>query len=98
MAPDPGRVPYHRLNRAEYTNAIRDLLGARDRRPLASAADDSGHGFDNIAGALSLSPGLLERYLSAARQHLPASRSAIRPSARHRETYRVPINLTRTIG
>jgi hypothetical protein len=60
----PARV--HRLNRAEYVNAVRDLIGleidGRDMLP----ADDSGYGFDNIGDVLSVSPGLLERYMLAA--------------------------------
>jgi mono/diheme cytochrome c family protein len=66
--PNPGRPAIHRLNRAEYSNAIRDLLAldinAGDMLPV----DDSGYGFDNIADVLSVSPVLLERYLSAARK------------------------------
>ena len=69
MAPNPGRRPaVHRLNRAEYANAIRDLLALEiDARSLLPA-DDSGYGFDNIADVLSVSPMLTERYLSAARK------------------------------
>ena len=66
---NPGRRPaVHRLNRAEYANAIRDLLALEiDGRSLLPA-DDSGYGFDNIADVLSVSPMLTERYLSAARK------------------------------
>jgi Protein of unknown function (DUF1592)/Protein of unknown function (DUF1588)/Protein of unknown function (DUF1587)/Protein of unknown function (DUF1585)/Protein of unknown function (DUF1595) len=64
--PAPPRVNAHRLNRAEYNNTVRDLL-AIDFQPAADfPADDSGYGFDNIAGALSLSPVLMEKYLAAA--------------------------------
>jgi hypothetical protein len=56
----------HRLNRTEYTNAIRDLLGLEVDATKFLPADDSTHGFDNIAGALTLSPALMEAYLSAA--------------------------------
>ncbi|HEY2013847.1 MAG TPA: DUF1592 domain-containing protein [Bryobacteraceae bacterium] len=64
--PDPGRPAVHRLNRAEYSNAIRDLL-ALDIKPGATLPiDDSGFGFDNIGDVLSMSPALLERYMSAA--------------------------------
>src|SRR3990172_4644253 len=56
--PNPGRAPVHRLNRAEYSNAIRDLL-AVDVKPGAwLPVDDSGYGFDNIAAVLSTSPAL----------------------------------------
>ncbi len=66
--PNPGRLAaLHRLNRAEYTNAVRDLLALEiDARSLLPV-DDSNHGFDNIAAVLTVSPLLLERYLSAAR-------------------------------
>jgi hypothetical protein len=66
--PNPGRVPVHRLNQAEYANAVNDLLGLEvESRTLVMADDADEQGFDNIAGVLSLSPALLERYLSAAR-------------------------------
>jgi hypothetical protein len=66
--PDPGTPTIHRLNRAEYSNAIRDLL-ALDVQPGNSLPpDDTGYGFDNIGDVLSMSPVLVERYLSVARQ------------------------------
>jgi hypothetical protein len=66
--PNPGRVAVHRLNQTEYANAIRDLLGLEvDGSKLVMADDPDEQGFDNIAAVLSLSPALLERYLSAAR-------------------------------
>jgi mono/diheme cytochrome c family protein len=64
--PDPGRVTARRLNRAEYNNTIRDLLGVDTRPADDFPQDDSGYGFDNIADVLSLSPALMEKYLSAA--------------------------------
>ena len=63
---NPGRVGLHRLNRAEYGNAVRDLLGLQVDPAELLPADDSNYGFDNIADALTVSPVLLERYLSAA--------------------------------
>jgi mono/diheme cytochrome c family protein len=66
--PNPGRAPVHRLNRAEYSNAIRDLLAVDVRPGEWLPVDDSGYGFDNIAAVLSTSPALLERYMSAARR------------------------------
>ena len=64
--PNPGNETVHRLNRTEYTNAIRDLLALEiDGRELLPA-DDLSYGFDNIADVLSLSPALLERYMLAA--------------------------------
>jgi hypothetical protein len=91
---DPGRVPAHRLNRAEYTNAIRDLLALEIDGPSLLPADDSGHGFDNIAGTLSLSPALLERYMSAARRiaRLAVGDPSIGPAFTS-NSYVVPINL-----
>ena len=63
---NPGTETVHRLNRTEYTNAIRDLLALEiDGRELLPA-DDLSYGFDNIADVLSLSPSLLERYMLAA--------------------------------
>jgi len=66
LRPNPGRAPVHRLNRAEYSNAIRDLLGVDVRPGEWLPVDDSGYGFDNIAAVLSTSPALLDRYMSAA--------------------------------
>ena len=65
--PNPGRVIVHRLNRTEYTNAVRDLLALDiDGRSLLSADEPDQQGFDNVAGVLTVSPRLLENYLSAA--------------------------------
>jgi hypothetical protein len=64
--PDPGRVTMRRLNRVEYANTLRDLVGA-DFNPAADfPSDDIGHGFDNIGDVLTLSPVLMEQYLAAA--------------------------------
>ena len=66
--PNPGRPAIHRLNRTEYVNAIRDLLGLEiDGRSLLPGDNADVHGFDNNADILSVSPVLMERYLSAAR-------------------------------
>jgi mono/diheme cytochrome c family protein len=62
--PNPGRPAIHRLNRAEYSNAIRDLLALDINAGSQLPVDDSGYGFDNICDVLSLSPALLDRYLS----------------------------------
>ncbi len=64
--PDPGRPTLHRLNRAEYANAIRDLLGVDVDVAELLPADDMGYGFDNIGDVLNVSPVLMERYLLAA--------------------------------
>jgi hypothetical protein len=65
---EPGRSVVHRLNRAEYVNAIRDLLDVEMDAESILPADESLQGFDNIGGVLSISPALLDRYLSAARR------------------------------
>src|SRR5688500_17257581 len=62
----PGSVVLHRLNRTEYANAIRDLLDLRVDVSALLPPDDSAHGFDNIAGSLTISPTLLESYATAA--------------------------------
>src|SRR5215831_5842215 len=64
--PDPGRVTARRLNRAEYSNSIRDLLGVEFRAEKSFPTDDLGNGFDNIGDVLTISPVLMEKYLSAA--------------------------------
>src|SRR5579871_2598019 len=64
--PNPGRPTLHRLNRAEYANAIRDLLALDVEVADLLPADDTGYGFDNIGDVLTVSPSLLERYLLAA--------------------------------
>src|SRR6266545_2688527 len=64
--PDPGRVTMRRLNRNEYNNTIRDLVGIDFNPAEDFPSDDVGHGFDNIGDVLTLPPVLLERYLAAA--------------------------------
>jgi hypothetical protein len=66
--PHPDGPIVHRLNRYEYTNAIRDLLALEVNGSSLLPADESGYGFDNIADVLSITPGLLERYLLAAQK------------------------------
>ena len=66
LRPNPGRTNVHRLNRAEYANAIRDLLALEIDVSALLPADDYAYGFDNNADMLTVSSGLLERYLSAA--------------------------------
>lgn len=63
---DPGRVTLRRLNREEYNNTIRDLLGVDIRPADEFPNDDVGYGFDNIGDVLSISPLLMEKYLNAA--------------------------------
>jgi hypothetical protein len=66
VKPDPGRVTARRLNRNEYSNTIRDLLGVDFRAQQDFPTDDSGDGFDNIADVLTISPVLMEKYIVAA--------------------------------
>ena len=66
--PNPGRPADHRLNPVEYSNAIRDLLALDIDAGSLLPADESDHGFDNIADVLSISPTFLERYMIAAQK------------------------------
>ena len=86
--PKTGRAAIHRLNRAEYANAIRDLLALEIDGRSMLPADNMSYGFDNNADALSVSPALLERYMSAARKvsRLAIGDPTIRPVV---ETYPV---------
>ena len=84
--PNPGRVPaFHRLNRTEYKNAIRDILDLDYDAATLLPADDSGYGFDNIADVLTVSPMLTERYLGAARK---ISRLAVGDPGLHAFSFR----------
>ncbi|MDO8794627.1 MAG: DUF1592 domain-containing protein [Vicinamibacterales bacterium] len=91
-APDPGRPVLHRLNRTEYANAIRDLLDVEVDAGTLLPPDESLGGFDNIGGALSMSPMLLERYLAAARRisRLAVGDPTITPAFASR-TYSAPL-------
>ena len=80
-SPDPGRVTARRLNRVEYNNTVRDLLGVRFRPADDFPADDTGYGFDNIGDVLSLSPLLMEKYLAAA-EKIVLSAIVVRPRIR----------------
>src|SRR5262245_21508044 len=66
LKPDPGHVPAHRLTRVEYANTVRDLLGVDFRATDEFPPDDTGYGFDNIGDVLTVSPAMMQRYLSAA--------------------------------
>jgi Protein of unknown function (DUF1592)/Protein of unknown function (DUF1588)/Protein of unknown function (DUF1585)/Protein of unknown function (DUF1587)/Protein of unknown function (DUF1595) len=66
IKPDPGRTVARRLNRVEYANTIRDLLGVSYRSDKEFPRDDEGEGFDDIADLLTTSPVLAEKYMSAA--------------------------------
>ena len=90
--PNPGRTEaFHRLNRAEYANAIRDLLVIDvDVNELLPADDIDQYGFDNMADVLTVSPALMDRYLSAARKigRLALGEDPLGPAT---ETYSVNI-------
>ncbi len=83
QATDPGRVTLHRLNRAEYNNTVRDLLGTTQKPADDFPIDDRGSGFDNIADLLTVAPLHLSSYNGAAKALLseafqtPAQRSLI---------------------
>jgi hypothetical protein len=94
--PNPGRTePLHRLNRAEYQNAVRDLLGIEVDASNWLPTDEISYGFDNIAGVLKLSPLLAERYLNAAQK---ISRLALgTPAPPNGDLYRVPDQLDQDV-
>ena len=91
--PRPGRTALHRLNRAEYANAIRDLLSLEIDSTALLPPDDESSGFDNIADVLTVSASLMERYLSASWNISRAALGnvAIQPST---ITYRVRPDLS----
>ena len=86
--PNPGRPAEHRLNQFEYANAIHDVLALDIDAGSLLPADESDHGFDNIAEVLSMSPTLLERYMFAARKisRLAVGDSTMGPSV---ETFNI---------
>ena len=90
--PNPGHsAAFHRLSREQYRNAVRDLLALEVDAAELLPADAPGYAFDNMAGVLTVSPVLMERYLSAARK---VSRLAVGlPHQPVVETYDVPLNL-----
>src|SRR5688572_22809133 len=94
--PNPGRTePLHRLNRAEYQNAIRDLLALDVDASNWLPTDEISYGFDNIAGVLKLSPLLTERYLNTAQK---IARLALgTPAPANGDLYRVPDQLDQDI-
>jgi len=95
--PDPGRVTARRLNRTEYNNTVRDLLGV-DIRPADNFPnDEAAFGFDNIGDALTLSPVLLEKYLYAAERSVRTAifgPEKLKPAAIH---YSAPVRLNDTV-
>src|SRR6185369_4353040 len=92
---DPGRVVIRRLNRIEYRNTIRDLVGV-DFNPNAEdfPSDDVGYGFDNIGDVLSMPPVLMEKYLAAAEKILDQAIQTAdkhKPKVRHFEARKMDI-------
>jgi hypothetical protein len=95
--PNPGRTePFHRLNRVEYQNAVRDLLGVRIDAESLLPSDDASYGFDNIAGVLKMSPTLMDRYLSAA-QKISRTALGIASPFPGVDYYRVPDDLQQDV-
>jgi uncharacterized protein DUF1592/uncharacterized protein DUF1588/uncharacterized protein DUF1587/uncharacterized protein DUF1585/uncharacterized protein DUF1595/cytochrome c len=91
--PDPGTASLHRLNRTEYANAVRDLLDLPVNAASLLPGDDSSDGFDNIANVLSVSPALMQAYVSAAAKisRLAVGDLTISPAI---DTYLAPRNLS----
>ncbi len=83
-ATDPGRVTMHRLNRVEYNNTVRDLLGTALQPAKDFPADDRGYGFDNISDVLSLSPLQVELYSRAAEDLAREAMNVPSPSVKTR--------------
>jgi hypothetical protein len=96
LHPDPGTPALHRLNRAEYANAIRDLLAVDVDVSAMLPPDDSAAGFDNNADVLGVSPALIEGYASAATK---ISRIAVGDASigLDRVTYRAPADLAQDV-
>jgi mono/diheme cytochrome c family protein len=91
--PNPGvSDTFHRLNRTEYQNAVRDVLGVEVDVASLLPADDASYGFDNIAGVLRMSPTLMERYLAAAQKIAALSIASPRGDALV-QTFHVPDDL-----
>ncbi len=91
--PNPGRFLLHRLNRTEYANSIRDLLGLSVDVSTLLPPDDESYGFDNIADVLGVSPALLEQYVNASQKiaRLAVGDMTVGPSA---QTYRTRPDLS----
>src|SRR4051794_19209032 len=93
--PNPGKTALHRLNRAEYANAVRDLVDLPMDAASLLPADDSSEGFDNVADVLGMSPQLVQSYIAAAAK---ISRLAIGDTeiSADKTTYRLPRGLVQT--
>jgi hypothetical protein len=95
LHPDPGRIgAVHRLNRAEYSNAVRDLFGidplSLDVKSLLPGDETADGSFDNFADVLSISTAHLERYLSVARQ-VTRIATGLPPSSPGNEVFEIPL-------
>ncbi len=92
--PNPGRIgAVHRLNRAEYNNAVRDLFALDiDVKPLLPGDETADGSFDNFADSLSISTAHLERYLSVARQ-VTRLATGLPPKAPRVETFEIPLHV-----
>ncbi|MCP4847732.1 MAG: DUF1592 domain-containing protein [Verrucomicrobiaceae bacterium] len=83
--PDPGRVTIRRLNRQEYNNTVRDLLHVNFKPGEDFPPDDTGYGFDTIGDVLTLSPVLLEKYMSAAGRVMDAAMRTTAPQGKKQQ-------------
>ena len=81
--PDPGHATVRRMNRTEYANAVRDLLGLKVDFSKDMPADDTGYGFDNIADVLTVSPTLMDRYITVAGKIARLATGEASQQARH---------------
>src|SRR5262249_27425910 len=88
LARDPGRPTIRRLNRAQDTNTVRDLVGIKSPAGEELPSDDVGYGFDNIGDVLSMPPILLEKYMAAAEKILDEAIVVDRPIKADKRQYR----------
>src|SRR5207245_10969010 len=93
-SPKPGRInAVHRLNRAEYKNAIRDLFALDlDVKPLLPGDETADGSFDNFADVLSISTAHIERYMSVARQ-VTRLATGLPPARPRLETFKIPLHV-----
>jgi mono/diheme cytochrome c family protein len=88
LARDPGRPTIRRLNRAEYNNTIRDLVGVNFQPAEDFPSDDVGYGFDNIGDVLTLPPLLFEKYMAAAEKIVEQALVVEKPITAGKDTFR----------
>ena len=89
LSPNPGSVTLRRLNKAEYQNSVRDLLGVNYTPAQGFPGDDVGYGFDNIGDVLTLPPLLMEKYIRAAEEISESVIQAPSPG----DAYELPVKL-----